>query len=410
MTLLADRGEAALCARPFSDLSRLIHPVDLVMFQRDYWERAPLVVHRNDPRYFEDLLTLDRLDQELSRSGARLDNLRVVMDGKETPVSELGSCSGRNGPINALEALYERYRNGSTIVLNSLEQCCEPLQRLSESLGAQLSARLQMNVYLTPAGAQGFASHYDMHDVFIAQVYGTKRWRLASQPYELPLQGQPYDKSQLEPTPEQEIDLRTGDLLYLPRGAIHSATSNETASVHVTIGVHPVLYSQAITDALVKVFADDVRFRRGLPMGFATDEALARRAAETLVELVDVLRTALSPRDMVAESVKRVTSISTPTLRHHLTDLERLSQIAVDTLVQRRPNLRWNVTIADDVIGLDFHNKTVQFPAHVADELRFVTASNGAGVTGAAIPGELDEPGRLVLIQTLVREGFLTIG
>ncbi len=410
MTLLADRGEAAPYARLFPDLSRLIHPIDLVTFQQDYWEHAPLVVPRNDPHYFEDLLTLDHVDHELSRSGARLDTLRVVMDGKETPVSELGSSSGRNGSINALEALYERYRNGSTIVLNSLEQYCEPLQRLSESLGAQLSARLQMNVYLTPAGAQGFAPHYDMHDVFIAQVYGTKHWRLASQPYELPLQGRPYDKSQPEPTPEQEVDLRAGDLLYLPRGAIHSATSNETASVHVTIGVHPVLYSQAITDALGKVFADDVRFRRSLPMGFATDESLQRRAAETLVELVDVLRAGLSPQDMVAESVKRAASISTPTLRHHLTDLEQLSQIGVDTPVRRRPDLRWNVTVADDVVGLDFHDKTVQFPAHVGDELRFVTASNGAGVTGAAIPGELDEPGRVVLIQTLVREGFLTVG
>jgi hypothetical protein len=68
------------------------------------------------------------------------------------------------------------------------------------------------------------------------------------------------------------------------------------------------------------------------------------------------------------------------------------------------------VTVADDVVGLDFHNKTVQFPAHVTDEVTYVAASNGAGVTGTAIPGGLDEPGRVVLIQTLIREGFLTVG
>lgn len=410
MTLLADLGEAAFRAQPFSDLSRLIYPIDLVTFRQDYWERAPLVVHRNDPCYFEDVLTLDHIDEALSRSGSRLDSLRVVMNGKETAVSELGSSFGRTGSINALEALYERYRGGSTIVLNSLDQCCEPLQRLSASLGAQLSCRLQMNVYLTPAGAQGFAPHYDMHDVFIAQVYGTKHWRLASQPYELPLQGQPYDKSQPEPAPALEFDLRAGDVLYLPRGAIHSATSNETASVHVTIGVHPVLYSQAITDALNKVYAEDFRFRRGLPMGFATDVGLQRQAAETIAELLGALQAVLSPQDVVAESVKRAASISAPTLRHHLTDLEKLNEVGVETLVRRRPDLRWNLTVADDLVGLDFHNKTVQFPVHVAEEVNYVAASNGAGVTGAAIPGELDEPGRLVLIQTLVREGFLTVG
>lgn len=410
MTLLADRGKAALPAWPFSDLSRLIHPIDLVTFQRDYWERAPLVVHRHDPYYFEDMLTLDQVDEALSRSGARLDSLRVVLDGKEIPVGELGSPTVRNGPINALEALYECYRNGSTIVLNGLEQWCEPLQRLSGRLGAELSARIQMNVYLTPAGSRGFKPHYDTHDVFIAQVHGTKRWQLASEPYELPLASRPHDKSAPEPAPEREFDLQAGDVLYLPRGAIHSATANETASVHVTIGVHPVLYSQAITDALNKVYAEDVRFRRGLPMGFATDETLQRQAAQTVTELLGALQPGLSPQGVVAESVKRAASISAPTLRHHLTDLEKLSQIGVDTLVRRRPQLRWNITVADDVVGLDFHNKTVQFPTHVAEEVTYVAASNGAGVTGTAIPGELDEPGRLVLIQTLVREGFLTVG
>lgn len=410
MTLLADQGKAAPHVRPYPDLSRMIYPIDLVTFQRDYWEQAPLVIHRDDPRYFEEVLTLDDVDQELARSGTRLDSLRIVKDGKETPVSALGTSAGRNGSINALEVLYEYYRNGSTIVLNSLEQCREPLRRLSESLGAELSARLQMNVYLTPAGAQGFASHYDMHDVFIAQVHGTKHWRLASQPYELPLQGQPYDKSQPEPTPEQEFDLRAGDLLYLPRGAVHSAASNETASVHITIGVHPVLYSQAIIDALGEVFADDARFRKGLPMGFATDEKLQRQAAATIAELLGALHGELSPQEMVAAAVKRAASISAPPLRHHLTDLEQLSQVEVHTPVRRRPDLRFTMTVADDAVNLDFHNKTVRFPAHVADEVTYVATSNGAGLTGSAIPGELDESGRVVLIQTLIREGFLTVG
>lgn len=409
MTLLADRGEAARLARLFPDLSRLIYPIDVVVFQQDYWERAPLVVHRDDHRYFEDVLTLDHLDQQLSRCGMRLPTLRVVREGKEIPVGELGSSSSRNGSINALEALYGYYRNGCTIVLNSLDQSYQPLQALSERLGAELSARIQMNVYLTPPGGQGFAAHYDMHDVFIAQVYGTKRWRLASQPYALPLQGQPYDKSQPEPVPDREFDLRAGDVLYLPRGAIHSATSNETASVHVTIGVHPVLYSQAITDAMTKMFAEDVRFRRALPMGFATDTDLQRRAAETITELAQTLQAGLSAPDVIAEAVKRATSIGAPLLRHHLTDLEQLDQIGIDTLVRRRLDLRYHVTVTDDAVNLDFHNKTVQFPAHVADEVTLLAASNGAGLTGATIPGQLDEPGRLLLIKTLVQEGFLTL-
>jgi ribosomal protein L16 Arg81 hydroxylase len=409
MTLLADRGQAAPSARPFLDLCRLIHPVDVATFQRDYWEKQYLIVHRTEPAYFADLLTLDGVDQALSGSGVLLDHLRVVLNGRETPISEL-SAEGRNGDTNAPEVLLEHYRNGSTIVLNSLNQRWEPLRGFGHGLGADLSSRIQMNVYLTPAGGQGFAPHYDMHDVFVIQVHGTKQWRLSRPPLELPLQSQPYDKSQPPPEVDEELTLHVGDTLYLPRGTVHSATANETASVHVTIGIHPVLYSQAIEGAVKRLGENDVRFRHGFPIGFANDEDRQRQAAQTITELLDVLRSTLSPADMVAQSVTTAASINAPTLRHHLTDLERLDQLDLDTRVRRRPDLRWHLTVVDDTLNLHFHNKTVHLPAFVADEVRYVAGTDGDGFTGSAIPGDLDEPGRVVLLRSLLREGFLTLG
>jgi hypothetical protein len=132
--------------------------------------------------------------------------------------------------------------------------------------------------------------------------------------------------------------------------------------------ISPILRqcNRTITDALCAVFADDVRFRRGLPVGFATDAGLQQRAMETLVELTEVLRAVLSPQDMVAAAVKRAASMGAPTLRRHLTDLEELSEVGVRTPVRRRPGLRSHLTVAGDVVSLDFHNKTVRFPAHVA--------------------------------------------
>src|SRR5438067_2386780 len=168
MTTLADRGKAVPKARPFPDLARLIHPIDPETFEQEYWEQQPLLVQRNDPGYFADLLTLDDVDQALTLSGTKLDMLRVVVDGKETPVSALNAAYGHN----ALEALHEHYRNGSTVTLNALEQRWEPLQVFARRLGAELNARIQLNVYVTPAGNRGFVPHYDMHDVFIAQVHG----------------------------------------------------------------------------------------------------------------------------------------------------------------------------------------------------------------------------------------------
>jgi hypothetical protein len=223
------------------------------------------------------------------------------------------------------------------------------------------------------------------------------------------MRGRPYAKDQPEPEPEQDIDLNAGDVLYLPRGTVHSATANRTVSVHVTVGVHPVLYADAVQRAVHRLCTEDVRFRRAFPPGFVTDAGARRTAADTLTELFDALRDGLVEEQVVTDSVRRATSIGMATLRHHLTDLEHVGYVRADTPVRRRPYLRWHLSTADDVVSLAFHNKTVHLPVAVADELRYVTASPETGFTGNDIPGELDEAGRVVLVDTLLREGFLTL-
>ncbi|MEV5508396.1 cupin domain-containing protein [Streptomyces orinoci] len=410
MTLLADQGEAAPRAQPCADLSRLIRPFTLDTFRREHWERRPLLVRRHDPLYFAELLTLEDVDTALSLSGGRLDGLRVVLDGKETRLASLAASRGPNGSVNALEELYACYRNGSTVVLNALEQWNPRLQRLADALGTELSARIQANVYVTPPGARGFVPHYDTHDVFVAQIHGTKRWQLASQPHELPMKNEPYDKSRPEPAVEQEFDLEPGDLLYLPRGAVHSATSNETVSVHVTLGVHPLLYGEVIEHALRRLFSRDVRFRRGLPMGFASDAEARREVERTVAELLATLPTALSPADIADESVTRAVSIATPVLHGHLADLDSLAGLGLTTPLRVRTGLRWNLTVTGDTVALEFHNKAVRMPAAVAEEVCYVAERGPAAFTADAIPGDLDGPGRLTLVRALLREGFLTFG
>lgn len=408
MVCFADQGVAVPAAQPLSGLSWLIYPVELPVFYRDYWEQQPLLVQRDDSDYYAGLLSLDGVDSVLSLSSVRPGDLRLVVDGKETPISQL--CAGPAGSTHALEALYAHYRNGSTIILNALDQRWGPLKQLSLGLSAEASSRFQANIYVTPAGAQGFKPHYDTHDVFVLQVHGTKRWQLYGAPLPLPLQSQPHDKSGPGPgAPEQEFDLQAGDLLYLPRGTIHAAMANDSTSVHITLGAYPMLWSEVIQTAIQKVFADDARFRKGLPVGFAADEDLHRQVQDTLGGLLDALRAQLSPQAITTESVKRAVALGPPALRHHLTDLEDLAKVGVDTRVRRRHDLRWNMAVTDQVVCLDFHNKTVQLPAHVVDEVRYVAESNGKGFTGASIPGDLDEPGRIVLVRALVREGFLTL-
>lgn len=408
MTLLADYAQASAREQPLHTLSQLIHPIDLATFQRDHWARKPLLIRRNDPYRYADLLTLHDVDHALSQVDPAMNNIRVVVDGKETPVSEL-SKAGPNGATNSLEVLYERFRAGSTVVLSSLTGRWEQLQRFTQELGTEINARIQADVYLTPAEGQGSPPRYDTHDVFVAQVHGTKRWRLHGSPLALPLRNQPYEPSQPTPPVEQEFDLQPGDLLYLPRGTVHAARSNDSTSVHITIGIHPVLWADLLRDAVATVFTEDVRFREGLPIGFRQDETLREQVADRSAELLDALRAALAPADLAANAVERAVSIGAPGLRGHLTDLDALSTVTAATWVRRRPEVQYELSVSDTQVSLAFHNKTIRLPATVADEVRFITKRGRDAFTGQSIPGDLDDQGRAVLVRTLLSEGFLTL-
>lgn len=42
------------------------------------------------------------------------------------------------------------------------------------------------NVYITPAGAQGFAPHYDDIEAFVLQMEGKKEWKLINPAFVFP--------------------------------------------------------------------------------------------------------------------------------------------------------------------------------------------------------------------------------
>jgi ribosomal protein L16 Arg81 hydroxylase len=392
---------------PFG-FAELIDPVGLDTFNSEHWERKHLVLHREDPDYYTSLLTLADMDELLATTRVRASDLRVIADGVETPVSELVSEDQPGSYANAVETLYAHYRAGATINLLFLQEQWTPLTRLCQSMSDVLSAMFHVNVYLTPAGTRGLKEHYDTHDVFVAQVYGSKRWRLYEPPVQLPLKEQRYLRPEGGPgEPMADFTLHAGDMLYMPRGTVHQAVSNDTASLHLTVGVQSVLWADLIRKAVEQATSGDVRFRSGLPMGFAQDEELLRRAEKHAVGLLELLRDSISPESMVANGRMAAMLARRSTLHGHLLDLESMNGVGPDTKLQRRQETVWRVADNENDVGLVFHGKELHFPKVAERALREIT---DAGVFSARdIAGGLDEAGRLVLVRRLLQEGFLTL-
>lgn len=114
------------------------------------------------------------------------------------------------------------------------------MSELKASLSVELNSIINVNIYITPPSSQGFSPHYDTHEVFVMQIFGTKTWRLYDYKCKYPLKTWELTNSEvkhyIESSPEHEIVLSPGDVLYFPAGVVHDAFCIDELSIHITVG------------------------------------------------------------------------------------------------------------------------------------------------------------------------------
>src|SRR5271163_3647350 len=150
-------------------LSTLVAPTTSQEFRSLYWDRQPLIIHRKNPGYYEDLFTLQDFDEAIVRS---VDYVKMAN------ATDKKFQSYRGEMAQGLEAVLGDMRAGGTLVLDQLHRRDPKLSRLCRVLASELGHRFQTNLYLTPPNGKGFTPHWDNHDVFILQVVGSKYWKI----------------------------------------------------------------------------------------------------------------------------------------------------------------------------------------------------------------------------------------
>jgi lysine-specific demethylase/histidyl-hydroxylase NO66 len=260
------------------------------------------------PGGFEALLNADAIDELVSQRGLRTPFLRVAKNGA-TLSDKVFTAQGGVGAGIADQVSDDRlvrlFADGSTLVLQALHRVWPPILEFCQRLAAELGHPVQANAYVTPPQNQGFSAHYDVHDVFVLQIEGEKRWRIHPPVLESPLRDQPWndrtsavqEKSQ-EP-PLLDAVLRPGDCLYLPRGYLHAATALGGVSTHLTLGVHVwtrFALAERVVDQILRTLADNPAIRASLPLGVdVTDPTALRSDVEVITA---ALREALQRPDL----------------------------------------------------------------------------------------------------------------
>jgi hypothetical protein len=215
----------------------LLFPLEPAEFLTNGFGKRPVLVARSGEQrgHFKGCFSTGELERQLTSCELRwTDEVDAAKYAEGKRTTHNGEGVARASDVLA------RYREGCSIRLSWPQHHSEPLWGMLEQLEEFFGSGSGANVYATPPGSQGFAPHWDDIDAFVLQVEGEKRWRLYAP--RSPDEANPRFSSPNLPQDElgaliEEVTLRPGDLLYLPRGIVHQATCSETASLHVTASV-----------------------------------------------------------------------------------------------------------------------------------------------------------------------------
>ena len=367
-------------------LARAVGPVETERFLAEHWERKPLVVPRAEEGRFDDLLSVRDVERLVTEGALRTPAFRLVRAGA-TVAGYTTDLSWRPSPFTGVadvRRMLEEFEAGATIVLQGLHHLWLPLARYCRRLEAFFGHPVQANAYYTPAGSQGLPVHHDTHEVISLQVAGEKRWLVYEPVLELPLKTQRY-RSALGAPGEPVLDstLRAGDTMYLPRGWLHQAVTSGADSLHITVGVN------------VRRWIDEARAELDRQEGELPYRTTIDAAEPPELPPLDAEEARRRARSRFVRSRR-------PILDGQLSELRAVDSLTLDDELVRRE------TVIADLHGttLVFEGRELRFPERLARELEFVVTTDDSFRVGD-LPGDLDGPGKLVLVRRLVREGFL---
>ena len=361
--------------------------VDRARFLSEVYGTRPEVTAMG--RDYSWLGSLDGFDHFINDTLLPAAAFRLVRDGSPLPVKHYTKKFGgsRDDQIRIADPalVFDHFAHGATIILESMHNYSAPIRNFCRALENELRLGTQVNAYITPPGAQGFATHVDSHDVFVVQVFGTKHWLV-------------HDSNAAEGTgqPVIERDLTVGDCLYIPKGFPHSATTGSAASGHLTIGILPTT-----TD----------RMKRELVRLLAVPEIDARAGDVSALSrgLIEEFRSRLDDVDP-NELSQRLTRLFFASRHHSLRgQLKRILEASDlgdgDKVVTRVEWVRFDM---DEGILLLLPDRELRFSARLGPALDVVLRDEPFRVSDLSAHLE-DAEERVAMVARLIEEGLLEL-
>ena len=193
-----------------------------------------------------NIMGLDILNQILGiSSNWTKNNFNMMLDKNQIKYNDYSSLSVEQGG-NFLRPDVEKVQSwisrGASIVLSDINRINSGIMNISNQLQDLTNGRCQANLYFSMQSRQAFGPHCDTHDVFAIHFEGEKVWNIYENTENNPINHPLFKYSAEERIKKagrmiDQITLKPGDLLYIPRGQYHDALASKNGSIHIAFGL-----------------------------------------------------------------------------------------------------------------------------------------------------------------------------
>lgn len=227
-------------------------------FMRRYWQRKPLLIRQAVPNFKPpvSIASVKKL--------ARRDDVESRLIWRENGVWQMES-----GPFARLPKVSEP---DWTLLVQSLDLHDDAAMALLQWFRFIPDARLDDIMISVASDGGGVGPHFDSYDVFLLQASGRRRWRYGRQK-DLSLQPDLPLKILQNFTPEHDVVLEPGDMLYLPPQAAHDGIAVGDNCMTISIGFRAPTKA-ILARGLLEAAADQAMARIGLIGGPYGEPAL----------------------------------------------------------------------------------------------------------------------------------------
>jgi bifunctional lysine-specific demethylase and histidyl-hydroxylase NO66 len=258
---------------------KIISPVTNKEFFSKYWEKEAMLIKRSQFNYYKSWFSCKEFDSILRNHNLEFTtniDITTYIDQEKQKHNPEGKAYA---PI-----VWDFFQQGCSIRLLNPQSYSRNIWKYLSLLQELFGTCVGSNVYLTPAGTQGFAPHYDDIEAFVLQLEGKKRWRVykpLSENETLPrFSSQNFAQADL-PDPIIDVVLEPGDCLYFPRGYPHQANAlDDIHSLHITVSCYQmnswgVYLSKLLPGAIEQAMTEDIEYRQGMPINYLMSHGVA---------------------------------------------------------------------------------------------------------------------------------------